>query len=365
MRRLAPVLIVSLLAACGSTESSGGQAGQAGGSTPADASNETSPTTGTESSAVATAVPASEAPSTTPSVSEPPVIEPPSTEPPSTEPPSTEPPASPPATGTATEQTAVFYAGGGPDSPWVPLGWWDGDAWNEIAVTEDFVLLPPPSPQITSVAVTSLDLPDGAGAVVSGLALGPEQPYCVGDEMGPLIPGAPVIPDTPVSLGYDAVAVTADWPLQPRDVRQVGVDNPEYAAIGAGFFEGTPTAAEGTVSQAVRADLDGDGVEEVLVTYERITEPDFGAENDFTGVYVRYPAADGSVVDELLTAYVMEDPIDFPTVGRYTIAAVADLNGDGAMEVMLRDRFWESGGMAVFALDGGRLIRVGSGGCGV
>jgi hypothetical protein len=35
------------------------------------------------------------------------------------------------------------------------------------------------------------------------------------------------------------------------------------------------------------------------------------------------------------------------------------------MEVMIRDRFWESGGMAVFALEGGRLIRVGGGGCGV
>ena len=71
---------------------------------------------------------------------------------------------------------------------------------------------------------------------------------------------------------------------------------------------------------------------------------------------------DGSVVDELLAAYLMEDPVDFPTVGRYTIAAVADLNGDGVMEVMIRERFWESGGMSVYALDGGRLVLVGGGG---
>ena len=227
------------------------------------------------------------------------------------------------------------------------------------------MLLPPPVPEITSVAITSLDLPDGPTAVVSGLALGPEQPYCIDDESGPLIPGSPLLPDTPVSLGYNAVAVTADWPIQPREVRQVGLENPEYATIGASLFAGTPTAAEGSVVQAVRVDLDGDGVEEVLVTYERITEPNFGAENDFTGIYVRYPSADGSVVDELLTGDVLADPVDFPTVGRFTIAAVADLNGDGTMEVMVRERFWESAGMSVYAVEDGRLMRVGGGGCGV
>lgn len=138
------------------------------------------------------------------------------------------------------------------------------------------------------MSLTSLDLPDGPGAVVSGLSLGPEQPYCVGDEAGPLIAEVPTIPDAPVSLGYDAVAITADWPLQPWPVRQIGLENPEYPEIGVAFFADTPTASEGSVVQAVRVDLDGDGVEEVLVTYERITEPNFGAENDFTGVYVRY-----------------------------------------------------------------------------
>ena len=364
MRRLAPFLLTAMLVACGTTESGGaetdGTAGEAGGSTVEPPTTE--PATTDDSSA---SVPATETSATDAPVTEPPATEPPDavpvTETPDTEPLVTEPPSS----GRATDRTAVFYAGSGAETPWVPLGWWDGTSWNEIAVTDDFELIPPPIPDIGSVALTSLDLPDGPEAVVSGLELGPEQPYCIGDEAGPLIPGAPLIPDTPVSLGYDAVAVTADWPLQPREVRQVGLENTEYAEIGERFFAGTPTAAEGSVVQSVRADLDGNGVEEVLITYERITEPNFGAENDFTGIYVRYPSADGSVVDELLVGYVMEDPVDFPSIGRLTIAAIADLNGDGTMEVMVRDRFWESAGMSVYALQGGRLNRVGGGGCGV
>jgi hypothetical protein len=366
MRRLAPFLLICVLAGCASTDSSGGQAGQAGGSTLPVVTDDPN-TTVVASTEPAPADPSATDPSATDlSATDLPATDVPTADPPATDPAATQPPATEPATtGEATERTAVFYAGSGPDIAWVPLGWWDGTGWNEIAVTDDFRILPPPAPEIESVAVTSLDLPDGPSAVVSGLSLGPEQGYCVDDETGPLIPDAPVIPDTPVSLNYDAVAVTADWPLQPRDVRQVGLENPEYASIGAGFFEGTPTAAEGAVAQAVRVDLDGDGIEEVLVTYERITEPNFGAANDFTGVYVRYPSADGSVVDELLAGYVMEDPVDFPTVGRYTLAAVADLNGDGVMEVMIRERFWESGAMSVYALDDGRLVRVGGGGCGV
>lgn len=358
MRLLAPLLLVSMLGACASTESSGGETG---GSSVTGASVEPPSTTVPVTETAATEPPSSEPAETEPSATEPPATEPPPTEPPSTEQPSTE----QPSTGPATERIAVFYGGSGPEAPWVPLGWWDGAAWNAIAVADDFTLEPPPAPGIGSVAVTSLDLPDGPAAVVSGLSLGPEQAYCIDDEVGPLIPDAPVIPDTPVSLGYDAVAVTADWPLQPRAVRQIGPDSPEYSTIGASFFAGTPTAAEGSVAQAVRVDLDGDGVEEVVVAYERITEPDFGAENDFSGIYVRYPSADGTVVDEALVSYVAGAPVDFPTVGRFTIAAIADLNGDGVMEVMVRERFWESGGMSVYALEQGRLARVGGGGCGV
>ncbi|MEM9746205.1 MAG: hypothetical protein AAF945_05885, partial [Actinomycetota bacterium] len=86
-------------------------------------------------------------------------------------------------------------------------------------------------------------------------------------------------------------------------------------------------------------------------------------------VYVRVPAADGSVDDRLVSWYVSQDPeameSPFPTPGRTTVAAVADLNGDGVMEVALRDLFWEYGGISVYAFTDGRLERVMSGGCGV
>ncbi|MEP6297490.1 MAG: hypothetical protein ABJ382_09180, partial [Ilumatobacter sp.] len=228
------------------------------------------------------------------------------------------------------------------------------------------ILDPLPTSPIASVAATSLDLPDGADAVVTGLTLGDGQPYCSGEEAGPLIDLPTQLPDTAVSLGYDAVAVTADWPLQPRPVRQVGLQVPEYAAIGARLLaDQVGTANDGSVVQAVRVDLDGNGVDEVLVTYERQQAGDFGGDGDFTSIYVRYPSSDATVIDELLVAHVSTEPVDFPTPGRYTIAAVADLNGDSVMEVMVRGRFWESGGVQIFALDAGRLTGVASGGCSI
>lgn len=367
MNRLVPLVLVGvLMAACGDSTDSNGQApaGSAGSdseqvtpdSAPGVITVDTTPDEDVTTEPVDTAAPA---------VTDPPPTDPPPTDPPVTDPPPTDPPAPVPAA--PTDRVVRFFAGdGSPGAPWAPLGYWDGASWQDLQFSEFGDLEPlPPSP-IPSVAATSLDLPDGPDAVISGLALADELPYCVGEEAGPVIALPVELPQTAVSTGYNAVAVTADWPLQPREVRQVGLEVPEYAEIGAAFFpELGDTASTGTVVQAVRVDLDGNGVEEVLVTFERQEAGDFGGEGDFSSVYVRYPSADGSVVDELLASYVSMEPVDFPTPGRFTLAAVADLNGDGVMEVMVRDRFWEAGGMQVFSLADGRLARVGAGGCGI
>lgn len=368
MKRIAPVTFAALLvASCGSSTTTND------GTTPGVSPDELVPVTAdvTTSTAVSTTVAETpttvDAPLTSDDVST--TEAPPATEAPaSTDAPSPEPTpettTAPVPAASPTSQTAVVYGGGGAGIPWAPLAWWDGAGWNAAGYADDGSIIAVPPATIGSVAATSMDLPDGAGQVVTGLALGTEDFYCVGDETGPYIELGLTIPETPLSLGYDALAVTADWPLQPRPVTQVGADNPEYQAVGASLIS-APTAASGTVSQVVRADLDGNGVEEVLVTYEYLTETNFGAENDFTSVYLRTPSADGSVTDQLVVDYVLDDPANFPTVGRFTVAAIADLNGDGVMEVAIRNQFWESAGIAIMEFSDGVLSDIGGGGCGV
>jgi hypothetical protein len=98
----------------------------------------------------------------------------------------------------------------------------------------------------------------------------------------------------------------------------------------------------GDVVQAVRADLDGNGVEEVLVTFEKITEGGFGTPGDFSIVFARYPASAGDVVVDVLFEHYPEPATDFATMGSAGVIAVADLNGDAVVEVVLRSAFWES-----------------------
>ncbi len=367
MQRVLTIVFVGLVvAACGdSTDSTGQAPGGAAGQNSEQVAPESGPL---DSSVTAEVDPATTDPGvTSPPVTEPVVTEPPVTEPVATEPVVTEPPVTDPTpVPVATDRVVRFFAGSGsPDFPWTPLGYWDGANWQPAQFFDDGTPTGPDS-TITNVAASTLDLPDGPEAVIDGLVLGVEEPYCVGNEVGPLIALPGEVPDTPVSLGYDVVAVTADWPLQPRPVRQAGLQAPVYSEIGGSFLDSeVDTAFNGTVVQAVRVDLDGNDVDEVLVTYERQEAGDFGGAGDFSTVYVRYPSSDGTVVDELLASYVSAEPVDFPTPGRFTIAAVADLNGDGVMEVMLRNQFWESGGMEVFALVDGRLTSVGGGGCGL
>jgi hypothetical protein len=168
--------------------------------------------------------------------------------------------------------------------------------------------------------------------------------------------------------GYRAVGVLGDWDVQPRAFSAVGLDAPDYQRAGEELVAADGVDPNGgDVTQVVRADLDGDGLEEVLYTFERQTDTiGTGAQGDFSYAIARLPSATGAVHQQVLFRHVVPDraEVPFPDTARARLAAVADLNGDGVMEVAVATVYWEGAGITVFEMHGGSLEAVIESGCG-
>jgi hypothetical protein len=258
------------------------------------------------------------------------------------------------------------HIGSGSEFPWTPIGWWDGVGWVQHGFDEEFEPLPVPIPSFSSVSVASVDLPGGP---ITGLGYAPVTDYvCVDDRVGPYIDIGVEIPETLFYYGYPAVAVSADWDVQPRPVTAAGLEADIYQQLGEALVTPAPSVVpvNGDVVQVLRVDLDADGLEEVLFAFEHQSD-EFGIGNpgDFSLVVARYPQADGTVIDHVLFEHVVPEEFDFPQPGRASVAAVADLNGDGIMEVALRATGWESSFVTIYEFVDGALEFAIAGGCGV
>ncbi len=260
---------------------------------------------------------------------------------------------------------AVVYASGGGEFAWLPVGWWDGTGWRSVGIVTPDVPLPASS--FDSVSVSSVELADSPRRGVTDYRT--EEYTCIDDPGLPSIVLDSGLPDSTQWYGYRALAVTADWDIQPRPVRAVGLDDPEYQQLGESLVTASdeidPT--RGDVVQVVRADLDGDGVEEVLFAFEHYTAPDtgFATPGDFSILVARYPKADGSVADDLVFEHLVQSPVEYPALDRARVTAIADVNGDGAMEVAIGVTQWENATVTLYEFRDGTLHQVMSSGCGV
>lgn len=258
---------------------------------------------------------------------------------------------------------ALVFASGGDASAWLPVGWWTGTTWVSAEWPSAETVIP--STTYRRLSVASLDLTDPIRATTdftrarySCIDEGPEGSIVYPIDLAP----------AERWLAYRAVGVLGEWDVQPRAVAVVGLDPPDYQRAGEALVaaDGIDPSG-GDVTQVVRADLDGDGIEEVLYTFERqIDTTGMGVVGDFSYVIARLPGADGVVRQQVLFRHVVPDPavVLLPDPQRARVAAVADLNGDGVMEVAIAAVYWESAGITVFELQGGSLEAVMASGCG-
>ena len=202
------------------------------------------------------------------------------------------------------------------------LGWWDGAGW--VQATEA-TPLPISGGEDYQVALFGFE------AITAG---GAEELVC-----DPLLnPG--VVLEDPELLGGDGepygVAISAPWALTPHLV-EAAEDDGTYAAVAAGLLaERGLTVDDPVIKQVFRTDLEGDGVNEVIVVAEDVPPSLIGEPGDYSIAFMQ------RVIDDDITTIVFGESVlleteegEPPFILSFAVASVADLNGDGRMEIVL------------------------------
>ncbi|WP_157202890.1 hypothetical protein [Calidithermus chliarophilus] len=175
------------------------------------------------------------------------------------------------------------------------------------------------------------------------------------------------------------VATTAPWNLQPRKVEELPAANSPYAAVVRDLL-----ARKGLrnpqvrLTRVLRADLEGDGRQEVILAATRYTgrdepfPPGHGEVGDYSLAVVRRLASNdpASLQTLELGASVTVRPSSpgaeapQPYALRFDVVGVYDLNGDGRMELVFWDAFYEGYTLSVLEWDGKGFREALSTGCG-
>jgi hypothetical protein len=253
--------------------------------------------------------------------------------------PSTAPSTAPPETTTSLPVATTLAGGGWAEvpvitSPWGALGWWNGSAWVD-AVDQ-------PETDLTG-RYRLLGLLGSDGATVD----------TVGETCHESTGGVRPYPEIRWGEGSPfptwSLALSAPWEVGEVEVFEPGAG---YAAAVSEFFASRDFEVEDpTIVQAIRADLFADGTPDAVIVAESIGDPVSLAPTvgDYSVVMV-FPDDDLEDGPLLLGSEVTVRDLESGSIP-YTlrVPAIADLNGDGTLEVAVASAYYEGQGISVFA----------------
>lgn len=231
------------------------------------------------------------------------------------------------------------------------LGWWDGTDWLD-AETEGEIPV-----------VGGEDYQTIVGNSIGSTTAGPQTTVCEPLELiGVELADPGLLGELPGPYG---VAISAPWSLQPHLYEEM-TDDGTYSGFASELLAERGLDVPGPViTQLIRTDLEGDGVEEVLAVATDVT-PGFVMEvGDYSIIFMR-KVIEGEVQTVVLDETVVVDE-EGQFAGVYSVGTVADLNGDAKMEIVTSGVFFESFGITVWEYaddDLGLTIRL-LNGCGV
>jgi hypothetical protein len=172
----------------------------------------------------------------------------------------------------------------------------------------------------------------------------------------------------------EGIAVGGNWNALPRVPRALSTNDPVYRRVVADLLRRRGFRRPAIkITQILRVDLDGDGVEEALVSATHLAEgvsvgggpmAVHSRPGDYSFVLLR-KIVRGRVRDQLLVEHFYPRTLEYaPTPYQYEVGATLDLNGDGRMEIIVHGGYYEGSWSTVFRLDRNKAENVFGCGCG-
>lgn len=157
-----------------------------------------------------------------------------------------------------------------------------------------------------------------------------------------------------------AIGSTAKWNPVPRIPKAIDLNNAKYKTVVTNFLRRKGiTRPVVQIKEAFRVDLEGDGVEEVVLsaTYYKKGLSSDAAVGDYSFVIVR-KAIGKTVTDHLLQGDFILKKVDFGAPTENHVSAIADLNGDGKMEIVLNGSYYEGDFAGAFEMKNGKPVKI-------
>lgn len=152
----------------------------------------------------------------------------------------------------------------------------------------------------------------------------------------------------------DVLYISGSQSTYYREVKELSIHNEIYLNIIKGILSEKQIESEPIVKRIIKFDMEGDGVDEVLIAASNI---DFskglaGEKNEYSFVILRKIIDNEVKTYYLAEAFYTEDPDmengKFSLAYDYNILGILDLNGDGITEIILKGNYYEGEWSEVF-----------------
>lgn len=157
-----------------------------------------------------------------------------------------------------------------------------------------------------------------------------------------------------------AIGSAAKWNPVPRALKAIDPNNATYKTVVMNFLKKKGVVRPVVrIKEAFRIDLEGDGVEEVVLsaTYYKKGLSSEASVGDYSFVILR-KAVRKIVTDHLLQGDFILKRVDFGAPTENHVSAIADLNGDGKMEIVLNGSYYEGDFASAFEMKNGKPVKI-------